>query len=132
MADKKPKKNNNLTSVSFKYAFEGILYAFQTQKNFRIHITMAGSVLLAAVFLKCTSLEFPVILLTIVLVITLELVNTSIEAAINLVSPENQPLAKIAKDLGAASVLVSAIISVAVGVLIFGPKLIEKIFCSKP
>jgi diacylglycerol kinase len=113
------------TKLSFKYAFEGIKYAISTQRNLRIHFIIAAVVLLMAYYLKCNLLEFAVIILTITLVICFELLNTAIEATIDLVSPGNQPLAKIAKDLGAATVLCAAIGSIIIGIVILGPKLLE-------
>jgi diacylglycerol kinase (ATP) len=114
------------TKLSFKYAIEGIKYAIRTQRNLRIHFIIAAVVLLLAFYLRCNLLEFAVIILTITLVICFELLNTAIEATIDLVSLINQPLAKIAKDLGAATVLCAAIGSIFIGIVILGPKLIEK------
>jgi rRNA maturation RNase YbeY len=109
---------------SFRYAFDGIVYAFRTQKNIRIHLTVAILVTLLSIFLHCSSAEIAILFITMSMVISLELINTAIEATIDLVSPHSQPLAKIAKDLGAAAVLITAICSIIIGAIILGPKLI--------
>jgi diacylglycerol kinase len=118
------KSIKNKTKRSFKFAAEGLLYAFKTQRNLRIHFFFAFLIITAGIILKVNSLEFAVLVLTIAVVISMELFNTAIEAGINLVSPSNQPLAKIAKDLGAAAVLMFAIASIIIGLLIFGPRLL--------
>jgi diacylglycerol kinase len=115
------------TTLSFKYAMEGIVYAFKTQRNFRIHSVVAILVLILSLLLRCNFQEIAVIVLSIGLVFSLELINTSIEATIDLVTPENKPLAKIAKDLAAAAVLVTALTAVIIGLLILGPKLYKLI-----
>lgn len=121
------KKKILKTTLSFKYALEGIVYAFRTQKNLRIHIFVAFIIIFLSFLVKCSPLEIAVIVLTIGLVISLELLNTAIEATIDIVSPENRPIAKIAKDLAAASVLIAAISSVIIGLIILEPRLIQSI-----
>jgi rRNA maturation RNase YbeY len=113
---------------SFRYAFDGILYAIRTQKNLRIHLTIALLVTLFSLFLYCSPLEIAILFLTISVVISFELINTAIEATIDLVSPHSQPLAKIAKDLGAAAVLITAICSIIIGGFILGPRLFTLLF----
>jgi diacylglycerol kinase len=112
----------------FRFALDGIRFALKTQKNLHIHLTIASLVTLLSIFLHCSSIEITILLLTIVIVISLELVNTAIEASIDLVSPHSQPLAKIAKDLGAAAVLIAALCSVIIGVIILGPRLFGLLF----
>jgi undecaprenol kinase len=113
----------NKTKRSFKFAAEGLLYALKTQRNLRIHFFIAFLIITAGILLKINNLEFAILVLTIAVVISMELFNTAIEAGIDLVSPSNQPLAKIAKDLGAAAVLIFALASIIIGLLIFGPRL---------
>lgn len=115
----------NKTKRSFKFAAEGLLYAFKTQRNLRIHLFIALLIIIAGVFLQISYLEFSILILTIAVVISMELFNTAIEAGIDLVSPDNQPLAKIAKDLGAAAVLMFALASIIIGLLILGPRLLD-------
>lgn len=113
---------------SFQFAFEGLIYAIKTQKNLRFHLIIAIFVFIASLLLRCTSLEIAILLIVITVVITMELLNTSIETTIDFISPHDQPLAKIAKDLGAAAVLISAFLSIAIGLLIFLPKIIKFLY----
>nr|BBH88566.1 diacylglycerol kinase [Thermosporothrix sp. COM3] len=109
--------------AGFGYAFEGIWYGLRTQRNLRIHVVIAGIAVLLSFLLRLSLAEFALILLTIALVIAAELVNTSIECCIDLVSPEHHPLAKRAKDSAAGAVLVCALLAVIIGCLLFGPRL---------
>ena len=111
------------TGKSFTYAFSGVRLALKNEPNFRIHVFLATLAILISVALKVSALEFAIITLTIGFVLILELINTMLEALVDLVSPEIKEKAKIAKDVSAAGVLVSAAISVIVGGLIFLPKL---------
>lgn len=109
---------------SFRYAFTGIWYAIRTQRNMRIHITMALLVVILGAIVSLTLLEWCIICFVICSVISLELVNTAIEAAIDRIGTEKHPLAKIAKDTAAAAVLFMAIGAAVIGIIIFAPKLI--------
>ena len=115
------------TAKSFKYAFEGLKTAARREPNFRIHVSIATLVLFFAALLKLTLLEWVILAFTIFYVITLELLNTALEAYVNLVSPEVHPEAKIAKDVSAAMVLVAAFLSVIVGLILFVPKILALI-----
>ena len=81
-----------------------------------------------AIFLRLNPLEWLILLLTTALVVILELINTSIEAIVDLVEPNIKNGAKIAKDISAAAVLISALMSIAVGLLLFLPKIIALVF----
>ena len=109
---------------SFLFAISGLKSALSKEPNFRIHVVSAVLALIAAYFLKFSSLEWLILSITIFLVIIFELLNTVLEALVNLISPELNPEAKIAKDVSAAAVLVSAIFSVIVGAILFIPKII--------
>jgi len=109
---------------SFLFAISGLKSALTKEPNFRIHVAAATLALIAAYFLGFSSLEWLILGITIFLVITFELLNTVLEALVNLISPELNPEAKIAKDVSAAVVLVSAIFSVIVGAILFVPKII--------
>ena len=96
---------------SFKYAWAGLFYAFQTQRNFRIHTFIGTLAIGLSIFLKLQPIETVVILLTIGLVLAMELLNTAIESVVDLtVKQHYHELAKIAKDCAAGAVLVSAIV----------------------
>jgi diacylglycerol kinase len=104
---------------SFRYAYEGIKYALDTQGNMKFHFFVAFLVLLAALFVQLNKTDILFLLLAITLMIVTELINTAVEKTVDLAMPDRHPLAKIAKDVAAASVLVSAVFAVVVGMIVF-------------
>ena len=110
---------------SFKYAVEGIKSAYKTEQNLLVHTIAAILVLVLGILLKLSYLEFAIVFLVIGLVIAAEMVNTSIEYAIDMAMPSIHPLAKVAKDVASGAVLFSAIIAIIVGCFIYIPKIIE-------
>src|SRR5438105_1179842 len=88
---------------SFAHAWNGMIYAFQTQRNARVHLACALAALTLGVTLHLSAMEFAVIILAIVAVIGVELVNTVAEAIVDLVTDAYHPLAKIAKDVAAGA-----------------------------
>lgn len=116
--------------LSFKYAFNGIRVALN-QRNLKVQIAVASVIMLVGMWLKVGSVEWAVLVLTIGLVISLELINTSIEAFIDLASPQYHPLAKRSKDMAAGAVLVAAIVAAIVGLLILGPPLLRALYSIK-
>lgn len=109
---------------SFRYAGMGLSYAFQTQRNFRIHTILGLSALSLGMLLHLPTIELAVIGLTCGAVLAMELLNTAIEAVVDLtVKQTYHDLAKIAKDCAAAAVLVSAIAALLVGGFLILPKL---------
>jgi undecaprenol kinase len=113
--------------TSFKYAFSGCWYVVQTQKNAWIHLLATILTLTLAIWLQLKATEWAILVLTIIFVWTSETINTSVELIVDLVSPEKKMLAKIIKDVGAASVLITAIGSIIIGMIIFGPPLLLKL-----
>lgn len=111
--------------VSFKYAWAGLSYAFQTQRNFRIHLLVGSVAIALAIFLQLSQVEIAVIGLTSGLVLTMELLNTAIESVVDLtVKQTYHELAKTAKDCAAGAVLMAAIAAVLVaGSLLLPPLL---------
>lgn len=112
---------------AFGYAFRGWGYVIRTQRNAWIHTLVTALVILLAAWLRLPARDWAVLLLTIALVWTAELINTALEAVVDLASPEAHPLAARGKDIGAAAVLIAALTSILVGLLILGPPLWEKI-----
>jgi diacylglycerol kinase (ATP) len=104
---------------SFNYATEGIIHALRTQRNLWIHFAIAAAVLVAAIGFGVSKLELIVLLLAITFVLVAELVNTAIEAAVDVASTSFDPMAKLAKDMAAGAVLVAALNAIAVGYLVF-------------
>src|ERR1700754_5295966 len=109
---------------SFKYAFQGFSYAVKTQLNFRIHLGVTAVALLLGWYLHLSPAEWLWIALTVALVLTAELLNTAIEILTDLISPEWNEKAGHIKDVSAAAVTITAVFAVAVGCIIFLPKLI--------
>lgn len=103
---------------NFKYAMEGIVHAYRSQKHMRFHLF---AVILAGVFsviLKLTCLEILLIVIAISFVIITEMINTSIEAVVDLITQNYHPLAKFAKDISAGATLIAAVNAVITGILI--------------
>ena len=108
-------------SQSLSFALSGLLNAVRSQPNLRIHVVIAALVVIAGFFLRISRVEWVVIAALIAMVIALELLNTAIEAVVDLASPAFHPLAKTAKDTAAAAILVAAVGSVIAGLIIFLP-----------
>lgn len=110
---------------SFKYAIDGLLYCVKTQRNMRIHFIIAVATLVLAVIAHVSLLEIIILITVISLVITAEMINTAIEKVVDMVSETYHPLAKIAKNVAAGAVLITAITAVIIGCLIFLDKLVK-------
>ena len=119
------KKRKNPITESFRYAFEGIWTGICNERNMKIHCLAIIFVTLAGTLFQITATQWCICLLLFALVAALELVNTAIEAVVDLVPEEKKPLAKIAKDTAAGAVLFAAIISVIIGCIIFLPYVLE-------
>lgn len=110
---------------SFKYAIEGIITSFKTERNMKIHILITVLVLTMGFLLKISKLEWILCIFAIAMVITAELFNTAIETIVDMITKEKHEKAKIAKDVSAGAVLVTAIGAVLVGIIIFLPKIVQ-------
>jgi diacylglycerol kinase len=108
---------------SFGFALEGVSYLIRTQRSAQIEIVLGVVVTLVAAWLGISAIEWAVLVLAMALVLALEALNTAIELAVTLASPQRHPLAKAAKDVAAAMVLIAAVGSVIVGVIVLGPRL---------
>jgi diacylglycerol kinase (ATP) len=104
---------------SFDYAIRGIVHTLRTQRNMRIHMVSAAFVFIAALVLKVSGLELVALIFAVGLVIVCELMNTAVEAVVDLATANYDPLAAIAKDVAAGGVLISAVTAVAVGYVVF-------------
>ncbi len=108
---------------SLNYAFEGVIHVLRTQRNMRIHFAIAVVVLVTAFALDVTKLELIALLLAIAFVLLAEMVNTAVEATIDVAAARFDPLAKLAKDIAAGAVLIAATVAVAIGYLVFVDRL---------
>ncbi|MEL6945438.1 MAG: diacylglycerol kinase family protein [Bacteroidota bacterium] len=116
----------NKRIASFKYAFKGLLTLVKTQPNFIIHLFLASIAIAIGFWLQLTAIEWLVLTFTITLVLFAEAANSALEFLTDLVSPDYHPLAGKAKDVAAASVLITAIGAVIIGLILFLPKLLAK------
>lgn len=108
---------------SFIYAFRGLRSAWKKEQNFRFHITVAILVLIAAIFLQISRIDFLFLLILICAVLILELVNTVFERLIDILKPRIHEYSKEIKNISSAIVLLAAIFSVLAGIIIFYPYL---------
>jgi diacylglycerol kinase (ATP) len=108
---------------SFSYAFAGLVHLLRTQRNFRLEVGAGALAVVAGFLWRLERWEWVALVLVIALVLTLEGLNTTLEHAVTLASPNIDPRAKAAKDVAAGAVLIAALASITVGVVIFGPRL---------
>ena len=111
---------------SFNFAFEGVIHVLRTQRNMRIHFLIAAGVLIAALAFDVEKLELIALLIAISFVLVAEMINTAVEAAVDVASTSFDPLAKLAKDIAAGAVLISAVNAVAVGYLVFSGEVADR------
>ncbi len=108
---------------SFNHAFRGLSIVFKTQHNMWVHIFITVIVVVFGFVLNISNIEWLVLVLTIGLVIVTEILNTALEIDIDLTSPTYHPYARDTKDVASSAVLISVIISVVTGLIIFIPKI---------
>ena len=108
---------------SFGFAFEGILHGLRTERHIKFHFYAAVFVILAGFLTGLTGTEWFIVLILIGGMLALELINSAVERIVDLITSEQHPLAKQAKDLAAGAVLIYAIVSAIIGLLIFIPKM---------
>ncbi len=109
--------------ISLKNAWNGIIWSLRTQPNFKIHFTLALFVVLLGLFYQISHVEMTILILTIVFGLGVEMVNTSIEAMTDLITTDWKEDAKIAKDVSAGMMLMTAIGTVVVALFIFYPRI---------
>ena len=110
------------TLTSFGYAFSGLKTALKNEPNIRIHLLISLLAIILAFFLGFSPVEWIILAFTIAFVLILELINTTLEILVNIVSPEIKEEARIAKDISAAAVFIGALLSLVVGAFLFLPK----------
>jgi diacylglycerol kinase len=112
---------------SFQYAFEGWWYVLRTQHNAWIHAVITLAVFALAFWLRLPARDWAVLILTAMVVWIAEFMNTALEAVVDLSTQDERPLAKVAKDVAAAAVLVGALGAAIIGLLIMGPALVQRL-----
>jgi diacylglycerol kinase len=108
---------------SFNYAISGIIYALTRERNLRIHFLAAGAAIFAGIWLDISRMEWGLLAITITLVMVVEMINTAVEKTVDIITGEYHPLAKVAKNVAAGAVLLSAINALVMAYIIFIPHL---------
>lgn len=122
-----PLPHRNRFMASFSFAFEGIAASLKAERNMVVHLGIMTLVVVFAALLGLTMVEWMICILLFAMVLMAELINTAIETLVDMVSPQVDPRAKLAKDTAAGAVLVVSIASAIIGALIFVPKLLAVI-----
>ena len=110
---------------SFKNSFAGLAYAYRYEQSLWLHAAGTIAAIVLGILLHITFKEWAVIVIALVVVLSNELLNTAIEATVDLVTEEIHPLAKIAKDCGSAATFVSTIMAIIISLFIYIPYIIE-------
>jgi diacylglycerol kinase len=113
--------------ISFKNAFAGLRWALRTQPNFRVHFVLAALAIALGIYLRITTVEMAIILFTIILGLSGEMINTALESMTDLITKEWRQEAKIAKDVSAGMMLTIAIGAVSIALYIFMPYILPRI-----
>jgi len=120
-----PRRSASLLD-SFNFAFEGIIHVLRNERNLRIHFAIAVGVIVAALAFDVTRIDLIVLLISISFVLIAEMLNSALEAVVDLSTSALDPLAKIAKDVAAGAVLVATVNAVAIGYLVFSGAVAER------
>ena len=122
---RKEREHDRRLVESFNYAIEGLMSALQNEKHMKFHTLSAILIVILAILTNASKVEILLVSISVAFVIITELINTAVEALVDLISPERHPLAKLAKDVAAGAVLVAAINAICVGYLLFYDKLLD-------
>ena len=125
LKDRHKKRGIKRFFKSFQYSFEGLKYAYINEQSMTIHMFTSVIVVLMGLLFKITTTEWILAFVVIGVVMGTELLNTAIEAVVDLVSPEKHYLAKIAKDTASAAVFVYSMIALVTGLMVFMPYIIN-------
>ena len=117
--------SNKQRIKSFTYAFNGLRIVFIEEHNARIHLLAAIIAIVLGFVLQINAMEWVAIVFAIAMVLSMEIINTSIENIADFISPEKDDMIKKIKDLSAAAVLITAIATLIVGIIIFAPKIVS-------
>lgn len=122
---KKIRERDRRLTDSFNYAIEGLTAAIRNEKHMKVHIISAIFIVILAILINASKVEILIISISVSFVMITELINTGIEALVDLISPDRHPLAKVAKDVAAGAVLVAAINAICVGYLLFYDRMLD-------
>jgi diacylglycerol kinase len=121
-----PSAKGSLLS-SFRYAIQGLTYIVSTERNARIHLVSAAAVIALSAWLRLSAIEWALMVAAIALVFAGEMLNTVVELTIDMITIEDHPLARRAKDVAAGAILVAAMAAAVMGAIIMGPRLWQKL-----
>jgi diacylglycerol kinase len=124
MSGQNPFWNLNKTLRSFIYAARGIFLVFRYENNTRVHLAAGLAAIILGIVLEISRLEWIAVIMQIGLVWTAEIVNTALEKLVDMISPEFNPKAGVIKDMAAGAVLVTSVMALLVGILIFGSRIL--------
>ena len=111
--------------ISFKYSFDGLKYAYLNEQSMLLHLISTIIIIVLGIFFKISLIEWIICITLLTCIMSIELLNTAIEATVDLVTKEKRELAKIAKDTSSASAGIISIFSLIIFLMIFIPKIIE-------
>ncbi len=109
---------------STKYSFEGIIYGYKNEMSLQLHGILSIAAIILGIVFKINLIEWSMLLISLGAILFIELLNTAIEAVVDMITIEFNPLAKIAKDCGSGATYVATIIAIAIAAFIFVPKII--------
>lgn len=118
-------KKKRWYDIGLRFALNGLKEAIKTERNMKVHMAATVLVILLAISLEVTIIEWTILLLTIAMVIGMELMNTALEHALDYLAPERTKEIKAAKDIAASSVLVVSIMASIIGFMLFFPKIMD-------
>jgi diacylglycerol kinase len=113
--------------AAFGFALRGLAYAWRTQRNIRIQFAIAALITVVGIWLRVGALEWALLITAMTLVLASELLNTAVEAFVDLVSPQPNPTAGAAKDACAAAVVIAVVGAVLIGLFVLGPPLLARL-----
>ena len=112
-------------TISFKNAFNGLVWSLKTQPNYRIHLSLSILALSLGFWLQISYTEFLIIIMVIMAGLVVETINTAIESTTDAIDTTIREDIKISKDVSAAAMLIYAIGSTIIAIIIFLPKIIK-------
>ena len=128
MSLKKQEKHKKMSFKRFlnsiKYSIDGLVNAYQNEQSLWLHAMCTTLIVVLGFILQISFIQWAIIVIALVIVLAVELLNTAIEATVDLITKEIHPLAKVAKDCGSAAAFVSSIMVFIICCFIFIPKII--------
>lgn len=122
--DRKKRGLNRFVN-SVNYSMAGLRYAYKNEQSMMIHVTITATIIVLGILLDISRLEWIICIFLLGIVMATELINTALEAVVDLITQDYHPLAKIAKDTASAAVFVFSIVAGIIGIIVFLPHIID-------